>query len=596
MRLISAVEIKGFRSIRSSRIDRLGGFVAFAGLNNSGKSNVLRALNAFFNGETDEGIPLDVDKDYYRPDLRLKKAKEIIIAVTFSLPRRFKFRAGLEGVHRLLGTGDFTIAKRWRRNEPAPAYRLGDEDLDLAQRQLIDQFLQLIKFRYVPNRVLPIEVVRKEHQNLRDILVRRLGGREREHGTTFDAIRQTSETVIRALAMRLHEASPDIGDVRLATPTSWSDMVFAFGYKLGRDGIEMDDGAQGAGIQSLLMLETLYLIDRDYFQKFGWRQAAIWAVEEPESSLHTALEARVAAYLSDIASDSVSRLQVLCTTHSDLMLQYATRTFMVRKDGWETKCEPAASPQDAVEQMSREGISRWTHPILYYPTEPVILVEGKYDAAFLEKAFNHIQPNRTLHVTYLEKLEGGTATGGVDALAKYIRANVKVVKLRRKDSRVVVLLDWDSAGKLNQFQSILPDDDSYRVLAWPDGSYNPKLGRDFHGIERCFSDRLIRACMTSGAPIQETTTGNWVVTDKEQYGNVKSILRDIVQKGLRQTDLVHAGGFIRTVIATAEGWARSCEPALPPPLRGLEVALFCRLAHVWPLFSAFSPFSPRPLR
>ena len=39
------------------------------------------------------------------------------------------------------------------------------------------------------------------------------------------------------------------------------------------------DTEQGSGIQSLLMLETLYLIDRDYFQQFGWRQAAIWGVE-----------------------------------------------------------------------------------------------------------------------------------------------------------------------------------------------------------------------------------------------------------------------------------------------------------------------------
>lgn len=99
MKLISAVEIKGFRSIRSCRIEDLGDFAAFAGLNNSGKSNVLRSLNAFFNGETDEGLRLDVDADYYRPDLSKKKAKEITIAVTFSLPERFKFRKWLEPAH-----------------------------------------------------------------------------------------------------------------------------------------------------------------------------------------------------------------------------------------------------------------------------------------------------------------------------------------------------------------------------------------------------------------------------------------------------------------------------------------------------------------
>ena len=55
-------------------------------------------------------------------------------------------------------------------------------------------------------------------------------------------------------------------------------MVFAFGYRLTKDNVGIYDSFQGSGIQSLLMLETLYLIDRDYFQKFGWQQAVVWAV------------------------------------------------------------------------------------------------------------------------------------------------------------------------------------------------------------------------------------------------------------------------------------------------------------------------------
>ena len=63
MKLISKVRIEGFRSIRRAAISELGNFTVFAGLNNSGKSNVLRALNAFFNAETDPGRYVDVDDD-----------------------------------------------------------------------------------------------------------------------------------------------------------------------------------------------------------------------------------------------------------------------------------------------------------------------------------------------------------------------------------------------------------------------------------------------------------------------------------------------------------------------------------------------------
>ena len=301
MKLISEIQIKGFRSIRDSHLSGLGDFTSFAGLNNSGKSNILRALNAFFNGETDSRQALNLDLDYYRPDLRKKKAKRISIGVKFSLPGQFKFRKGLQGVAKFLGNKPFWITKEWTRSEIVPTYYLNDSDkLNLEDRQKIDQFLQLINFRYIPNRVLPIDVIRSEHQALRDVLVRRLGTRGKGQEEAFEAIKDTSKKMVQALIERFQQACPYEGEVRLATPTSWNEMVFAFGYRLSRDGIEVEDAAQGSGIQSLLMLETLYLIDRDYFQKFGWRQAAIWAVEEPESSLHTTLEAQIAAYLAGI--------------------------------------------------------------------------------------------------------------------------------------------------------------------------------------------------------------------------------------------------------------------------------------------------------
>jgi hypothetical protein len=72
----------------------------------------------------------------------------------------------------------------------------------------------------------------------------------------------------------------------------------------------MDESEQGSGMQSLLMFETLHLIDRDHFQRFGWKQAAIWAVEEPASSLNTVLEAHAALFRRRIASDRSGRLHL----------------------------------------------------------------------------------------------------------------------------------------------------------------------------------------------------------------------------------------------------------------------------------------------
>ena len=321
MIIVSEVRIRGFRSIRQIELPGLGNSTALAGLNNCGKSNVLRALNAFFTGETDPGGPLDVDRDFYRFGPK-GKAKVIEVEVHFKLPESFKLGTRLKDVEAFLGGSDFSIGKRWRRDEPFPTYLKDGTEVALQDRQKIDQFLQRINFRYVPNRVLPIDIIRGEHRGFRacsdeDFQLRQKA--PRRPSKFCMTLRPPSSKRSRNGSSRRY---PDLGDLELATPASWAEMAFAFGYRITQSGVETQDTEQGSGIQSLLMLETLYLIDRDYFQHFGWRQAAIWAVEEPESSLHSSLEARIASFLASMARDPKSRLQILATTHSDLVVQY----------------------------------------------------------------------------------------------------------------------------------------------------------------------------------------------------------------------------------------------------------------------------------
>lgn len=544
VKLISKIEIDHFRSIQTNNIDDLGDFTAFAGPNNSGKSNVLRGLNAFFKDQTDSDTKVAFHQDYYRHDLKTKKAKQFSVTIRFDLPMSFKFRRGLEPVEDFLGRS-FTIRKVWTRAVLAPRYFLNDSGtpLDHEKRGQVEQFLSLISFRYIPNRVLPLDIIRNEHQALRDVLVRRIAKSAHKQEAVFQAIEKTSEALIQSLQSAVHEACPDVGAIRLATPLSWQDLIFAFGYKLRMKDSELDDIAQGSGIQSLLMLETLSLIDRDYFQKFGWRQAAIWAVEEPESSLHTSLEAKVAAYLAKIAMGAESRLQVFCTTHSDLMLQNTDRSFFVTMSDGKSIFE-ACDRKAVLEKAARLGISRWTHPILHYPLHPIVLVEGKYDHAFMHQAFKMLAPQKTLHVTYLELLHGGSITGGIDEMLKYIKANISAIKCRGAEAPVVALLDWDSAKKEQEFRKIFSDGDPFKVAVWPETACNPRLGKSFHGIERHLPDRIIDSADAEIQVIGVKADGTKTVS-KDDYGKLKERAFQIIQQGVTAEDLVHVKAFVQ---------------------------------------------------
>jgi AAA15 family ATPase/GTPase len=59
---IKSVHIENFRSIGILDVT-ISPFTVFVGKNDCGKSNVLRALNLFFNGETNHRISFDFDED-----------------------------------------------------------------------------------------------------------------------------------------------------------------------------------------------------------------------------------------------------------------------------------------------------------------------------------------------------------------------------------------------------------------------------------------------------------------------------------------------------------------------------------------------------
>jgi predicted ATPase len=555
MKLLTNIRIEGFRSIREAEIELDSDLTAFAGLNNSGKSNVLRALNAFFNDETDSGQPLNVDSDYFRPDLLRKKRKRIRVSIKFELPTSFKFRRGLEATKALLSGNTFTVAKEWVRDNPLPSFFLNNVALDLNDRQKLAAFLQLIRYRYVPNRVLPTELIRNEHQSLRNVLIRRLATKSKGNTNAFEAIKDSSIRMIRSLATRFEEACPGQGAVTLATPTSWQDLAFTFGYRLAQNGVEIEDAAQGSGIQSLLMLETLYLIDRDYFQQFGWKQAAIWGLEEPESSLHTSLEARVAAYLAGVASDPKSRLQVLCTTHSDLIIQYAGCTVIAENKDGGTNLVPKNDPRAALDLLSGAGVSRWVHPVLFWPLDPIILVEGKLDREFIEEAFRFYRPKRPVRVVDLPVLDDATGGGGVERIQRYIKDNANAIRSRRSEAPLIVVLDWDAAKKVDQFRRLVDSPSVYKVLAWRAEAANPKVGKSFRGIERFHCDRVLDLAIARKAPIGRKTKngqpGDYIV-EAADYDQVKNGLAAIVREGIQRTDFCHAETMIRQVLQEAD--------------------------------------------
>lgn len=466
------------------------------------------------------------------------------------MPDKFRFRKGLEGVRTLLGI-NFSVTKRWVRGAADPEIFLNDDSEPVSRDDAlkVEQFLNLITFRYIPNRVVPTDVIAENEAALRDMLIRRLSKYKSQTDQVLDAIRGTAQTVIGDMASSLGNMVPDISQVRLDTAESLGELAFRFGYRLAEGAVETDESEQGSGVQSLLMFQTLHLIDRDFFQQFGWKQAAVWAVEEPESSLHTALEAEAARFLSQIAHDPAGRLQVLATTHSDLMVQQADASYLIERSTptartpWRASVAIPLPPRELLTHSARSGISRWVNPILFYYLEPLILVEGKTDQEFITKGVR-ILTGHELRVASLATLLSDQDQGGVQRLKQFIEANADAIRSRPSSALVIVVLDWEESQKVTQFSKLFGASEPFKTIAWPEEAANPLLDSSFKGIERFFSDGLITRAESRDSSLIATKANGVRTVHPRDYDNLKSILASEVAAGVSEDDLVHARGFL----------------------------------------------------
>ncbi len=96
--VISKIEIDSFRSISKVLIN-VANVNVFSGLNDVGKSNVLKALNLFFNQQTDFGTEINFNSDYSKVSLASvqrssKRKQQIKIKIHFNAPPSFKSLQG----------------------------------------------------------------------------------------------------------------------------------------------------------------------------------------------------------------------------------------------------------------------------------------------------------------------------------------------------------------------------------------------------------------------------------------------------------------------------------------------------------------------
>lgn len=546
MRLIKSIRVEGFRSIQSASLTPLSGFTTFVGKNSSGKSNLLRALSLFFNNEIEPGRPLVFTRDVYDEVPRLRKKKRIVVSIDFLVPPNFCFRRGLEAVEAL--GASFTIDRSWEidpRRQVVETTGLTVDGSPVASgADLARQFLSLVTFRYIPNRSVPARLLRDESQAIANAIFRRMRGGE-QGAELIKSLSDAADRLLQEAASNLAGSGSPLSKPSVATTESIGQMLQMSGFQaVGQHGGIVQDEDWGAGHQAFFLYALLRAVDTDISQSFGWRQAAVWGVEEPESALHRDLETRLADEIRSWALDEDSRLQVLQTTHSPVLTMAAESGFWVELASKRTAFHAMPIPE-LTRAAEARGVSGWVHPILSFPWNPVVLVEGEIDARVLVHVAD-VGGLSGIRFLPLPTLDPAEKSGGKDQLIKYLRAYQSLIHNRPKSAPLVALLDWEVAdSKLAQAREAYGKGGDRYVLRMDASLCHKQMGVTFRGIERFYPPRLVLEAHDADEMVVGMKSGRPYSVAATELSRGKQRL---MERLLKVDDLTELRPLVRTLI------------------------------------------------
>ncbi len=368
---IKSFEIKNFRSIRHINVQTKD-LMVFVGKNNAGKSNILRALNAFFSRKV---TVLDIPpKSFERNELEIK-------VVFTDVPRIVRktldiFESDLSITRIFVITDDrIKFSKEIINNRELKSGFSNDLPKMSEVRDYLEEILP--KFYYVPAlRDLSDSEKFKKGSLMQDLLIPFLddrifddGASITNHLSSIQEIMEKRSAVIEANINQLLYARLDdfkrilfsFENVDIKKALTPSLLVETESSERLIPAIE-----QGAGTQNFIILALA-----QYYASGKFPRDLIIAFEEPEISLHAGAQRRMWDLIINLSQ--IIQQQIFVTTHSTIFIdENIDSIYLVRKKKGETSVTQSAINRDILRILGIRGSD-------YFQSDALIFVEGLSD-------------------------------------------------------------------------------------------------------------------------------------------------------------------------------------------------------------------------
>ena len=296
---IQSIQVKNFRSIRNVII-LAKNLNIFVGLNDVGKSNLLKALNLFFNGETDYNTQFDFKKDFsYLFPEKSHSTREIKISIKFNIPSTYK------------EPGIYTWEKTWRTENFYEERIRNDSGQEPSARSRIPSTLRRIRYRYVPAVKSP-NYFKTLLENLYLTVSASIGSPLEATTSNFsNALKTYTHTITDNVKARIGISS------ELTVPDDLRDIFKAlvFSTKVNEERISVPLDARGDGIQARhIPIVLKYIADEDQKSRNrgSMKISTIWGFEEPENGVEIGKAFEMANEFKEYSRE----IQLFVTTHS----------------------------------------------------------------------------------------------------------------------------------------------------------------------------------------------------------------------------------------------------------------------------------------
>ena len=322
MEFIKSIKIWKFRSIKSLAHGLTPSHLnIFVGQNDQGKSNFLRALNLFFNDETDIGNKFRFEDDYcYHSNTGRGTRLEVKIELEIHPPAdRFKNPDPIRWV------------KIWKKDGSKIDERtLIANGKPLSQRNNVYKWLDKIRYRYVPaikGQDYFSSLMGELHDVLNESHAEILGSQ----GEKFiSGIQSVTRSITKELKNQLGISNA------IQVPSDFKQLfsTLDFGVKEGENTYRLKQRGDGIKVRHIPII-LKYMSEREKSISIpGYvKPDTIWGFEEPENNLELKYAFELAEKFKSYAKD----IQIFITTHSPAFYslsednQKTTSTFYVEQ-------------------------------------------------------------------------------------------------------------------------------------------------------------------------------------------------------------------------------------------------------------------------